>query len=76
MNDKRDSGSKKRLPLPPHVRAAIGHKLKEALEPVVSEPVPDRFLRLLDELESRPEGESPSPMPQLAVTRPEGRRDH
>lgn len=36
--------------LDPRVRAHIGRKIKAVYDEVVQEPVPDRFLTLLDEL--------------------------
>lgn len=39
--------------LKPDAQAKIGEKLKEAYADVVNEPVPDRFLDLLNQLEAR-----------------------
>lgn len=38
--------------LRPHLQAKLGEKLKEAYADVVNEPVPDRFLELLNQLEA------------------------
>lgn len=54
MNDISETRAKNRLPLPREVRAAIGDRLRESLQPIVSEPIPDRFLKLLEELERKP----------------------
>lgn len=37
--------------LPANARDAIGRRLRESLDRIVAEPVPDRFLKLLDQLE-------------------------
>lgn len=37
--------------LPANARDAIGKRLRESLDRIVAEPVPDRFLQLLDQLE-------------------------
>lgn len=50
MTDRR-AKSGKAPPLPPQARDAIGRQLRENLERIVAEPVPERFLKLLDELE-------------------------
>lgn len=39
------------------VRAHLGRKLKSAYQSLVDEPVPDRFVKLLDDLRSK-EGKS------------------
>lgn len=47
------SGPKKRIPgLAPEVRAQIGRKLMAAYDDVLQQPVPDRFLLLLDQLDA------------------------
>lgn len=46
---KRPGGSAR---LPKAAHDAIGRALRESLERIVAEPIPDRFLRLLDELET------------------------
>lgn len=53
-------------PLPANARDAIGRRLRESLDRIVAEPIPDRFLKLLDQLERsggdcRPESEGPTP---------------
>ena len=40
-----------------NVRAHLGRKLKTAYQTLVEEPVPDRFVKLLDELRTK-EGKS------------------
>ncbi|MEJ1157496.1 NepR family anti-sigma factor [Prosthecomicrobium sp. N25] len=47
MTDKKDP----RPSLPEIARDAIGRRLRESLDRIVAEPIPDRFLRLLDDLE-------------------------
>lgn len=40
-------------PLPCELQGQIGKKLREAYSELVSEPVPDRFLQLLQQLKSK-----------------------
>ncbi|MFD0916485.1 NepR family anti-sigma factor [Pseudahrensia aquimaris] len=49
-NDANDANSKPALKA--DIQAKIGEKLKEAYADVVNEPVPDRFLDLLNQLEA------------------------
>ncbi len=39
--------------LPPDARNKIGQRLKTMYDNVVQQPVPDRFVQLLDELDSK-----------------------
>ena len=43
--------------LDPKVRDHIGHKLKTAYQRVVDEPVPEKFLELLKQLDQKGDGE-------------------
>ena len=53
--------SKKRIPaLAPEIRAQIGRKLMAVYEDVLHQPVPDRFLALLDELDQTDDADSPA----------------
>lgn len=47
-----DAGDRRKPALPANARDAIGRKLRENLDRIVAEPVPDRFLKLLDDLEA------------------------
>lgn len=38
--------------IPDSARDAIGRRLRQSLDQIVAEPVPDRFLRLLEALEA------------------------
>lgn len=40
-----------KLPLKPDITDLIGQRLRQFYEGVVDQPVPDRFLQLLDELD-------------------------
>ena len=40
-------------PLPAELQGQIGQRLREAYNELVSEPVPDRFVELLQKLKSR-----------------------
>lgn len=58
MNDQSPRDKKNSRPegdraasLPANARDAIGKRLRESLDRIVAEPVPDRFLKLLDQLE-------------------------
>lgn len=47
------------------VQAHLGEQLKRYFASIVSEPVPDRFASLLDELEKRERAASAQPGPEL-----------
>jgi hypothetical protein len=60
MNDSNDQ----RPSLPDIARDAIGRRLRESLDRIVAEPIPDRFLKLLDDLEqSGPDSVEPADAP-------------
>ncbi len=46
-------GSKVILALPPELQGQIGKKLREAYTELVTEPVPDRFVQLLQQLKNK-----------------------
>ena len=46
------------IPLPTDVQAFIGRQLRAVYNDVVNEPVPDRFVKLLEELERKQGGKS------------------
>lgn len=45
--------SSQAAPLPSELQGQIGKKLRESYSELVSEPIPDRFLQLLQELKSK-----------------------
>lgn len=47
------------------IQAHLGEQLKRYFSSIVSEPVPDRFASLLDELEKRERAAKPQPGPEL-----------
>jgi hypothetical protein len=48
-----EAGRQTRVRLDPRVRAHIGSRIKAVYDEVLEEPVPDRFVALLDELASK-----------------------
>ena len=57
MKDEEGEEAKPGARVDANVRAHLGRKLKTAYQTLVEEPVPDRFVKLLEELRSK-EGES------------------
>ncbi len=57
MKDEKREGAKPEARVDANVRAHLGRKLKTAYQTLVEEPVPDRFVKLLEELRSK-EGKS------------------
>ena len=55
-NDEREAEAKPAR-VDANVRAHLGRKLKTAYQSLIEEPVPDRFVKLLEELRSK-EGKS------------------
>ena len=55
-NDEREA-TKPGARVDANVRAHLGRKLKTAYQALIEEPVPDRFVKLLEELRSK-EGKS------------------
>lgn len=56
-DEKREAAAKPEARVDANVRAHLGRKLKTAYQALVEEPVPDRFVKLLEELRSK-EGKS------------------
>ena len=52
---KRGEVSALQPPLPMELQGQIGQRLREAYNELVSEPVPDRFIQLLQQLKKREE---------------------
>jgi hypothetical protein len=50
MNDEEGEPARPGARVDAKVRAHLGRKLKSAYQALVEEPVPDRFVKLLDEL--------------------------
>ena len=48
-------------PLPGDIQALIGRRLVAAYDEVLRQPIPDRFRRLLDDLEANPHVATKSP---------------
>lgn len=46
-------------PLPIELQGQIGQRLREAYNELISEPVPDRFVQLLQQLKKREEQQDP-----------------
>lgn len=46
-------------PLPIELQGQIGERLREAYNELISEPVPDRFVQLLQQLKKREEQQDP-----------------
>jgi hypothetical protein len=57
MADEKREAEKPETRVDANVRAHLGRKLKTAYQALVEEPVPDRFVKLLEELRSK-EGKS------------------
>ncbi|MFM9847237.1 MAG: NepR family anti-sigma factor [Hyphomicrobiaceae bacterium] len=57
MTDEKREEAKPDARVDANVRAHLGRKLKTAYQALVEEPVPDRFVKLLEELRSK-EGKS------------------
>ncbi len=57
MNDGEGEGRKATAQVDAKIRMHLGRKLKSAYQNLVDEPVPDKFVKLLDELR-RKEGKS------------------
>ncbi|MEM8750652.1 MAG: NepR family anti-sigma factor [Pseudomonadota bacterium] len=49
--NKDQNGENEQAPIDSDIQAKLGEKLKDAYSDVINEPVPDRFLDLLDQLE-------------------------
>jgi hypothetical protein len=45
------------VPLPNDVQAFIGRELRAVYDNIINEPVPDRFVKLLEELERKHRGQ-------------------
>jgi hypothetical protein len=56
-NEEREADAKPGARVDANVRAHLGLKLKTAYQSLIEEPVPDRFVKLLEELRSK-EGKS------------------
>lgn len=70
MDDQRNSGGGGgEPPLPAEAQLRIGIKLRAMYRDIVSEPVPDRFLSLLEQLNS-------DPIVPGAKSRTDSRDDH
>jgi hypothetical protein len=52
-NDEREAEAKPGARVDANVRAHLGRKLKTAYQSLIEEPVPDRFVKLLEELRSK-----------------------
>ena len=52
-NDEREADAKPGARVDANVRAHLGRKLKTAYQSLIEEPVPDRFVKLLEELRSK-----------------------
>lgn len=60
MDDqRRTGGGAGEPPLPAEAQVRIGNRLRSMYRDIVAEPVPDRFLSLLEQLNS--DGHSPGP---------------
>lgn len=46
-------------PLPMELQGQIGQRLREAYNELISEPVPDRFVQLLQKLKAREDDQNP-----------------
>ena len=57
---KRGHGERKAVPLEAAAQDRIGEKLREVYSDVMNEPVPDRFLELLNKLDEKSSGSSGS----------------
>lgn len=57
MKDEESEGAKPAARVDANVRAHLGRKLKTAYQALVEEPVPDKFVKLLEELRNK-EGKS------------------
>lgn len=64
MDDQsRARGGTGELPLPAEAQVRIGNRLRSMYRDIVAEPIPDRFLSLLEQLNAdRPGGASSSDM--------------
>jgi len=50
---KREKSSKTNPALPPKIQAQIGQQLQNYFSSVMTEPIPDKFVALLDSLEKK-----------------------
>jgi hypothetical protein len=50
---KRGDSATMQTPLPTELQGQIGQRLREAYNELISEPVPDRFVQLLQQLKQR-----------------------
>lgn len=57
MSENEGEGAKQGARVDAKVRAHLGRKLKSAYQTLVDEPVPDRFVKLLEELRRREGGQ-------------------
>jgi hypothetical protein len=57
MEDKKREEAKAEGRVDANVRAHLGRKLKSAYQTLIEEPVPDKFVKLLEELRAK-EGKS------------------
>jgi hypothetical protein len=57
MEDKKRKEAKAEGRVDANVRAHLGRKLKSAYQTLIEEPVPDKFVKLLEELRAK-EGKS------------------
>ena len=65
-----DGGGGKPFPVHEHV----GRRLKEMFDEVTTQPIPDKFVKLLEELEER-QSDQPSPHPKkYAPSKPKPRK--
>jgi hypothetical protein len=48
------------------VHEHVGRRLKEMFDEVTTQPIPDKFVKLLEELEQRQSGRPPSEAPEPA----------
>lgn len=68
MSDK--TGKKSPPALDPLVQSHIGRRLRSMFDEVASQPVPDRFLNLLDQLERSDEASSEGSAPEVEKRAP------
>jgi hypothetical protein len=63
------NGGESGTPFPVHEH--VGRRLKEMFDEVTVQPIPDKFLKLLEELEHRQSDGSSSTLPDPAPAKPE-----
>ena len=64
----RGVGGEGRPPFPVHEH--VGRRLREMFDEVTTQPIPDKFVKLLEELQQTQSGEPPSDQTESAPSQP------